>query len=338
MIVQSDLLIKTAITHVIEEARKNPWLIDDILSELTCDPLLKDIYGEKEIARAKEWLANNQINVALRYVNDEMQTPCVTITLGGSSESNEHATLGDADTEVVTLSPKEINRPIPYIIKPFVAAGYDQDTGTVIVPEGVETITVSEGMFVVNPDTGNAYEISKKDGCNLVLKNAPVIDFTSMGVIPQYREWRARVEQAKFKETYSIGCHVSGDPAPLLWLHSILLYGMLRYRESLFEARGLMISSVSSTDLVDRNSHFQNPAGEQVFSRWITLSGIVKNSWIKSPKRVIESLILGEKTDNGFISGVKIIMTEDAPKKAPKTGVWATEPKVDKKKKAIFRA
>lgn len=336
MIVQSDLLIKTAIHHVLEEVKKQPWLLDDILSELTCDPLLSTIYGKKEIDRAKEWLANNQIEILLKFRNDNAPTPYVSISLGSSSEATEHATLGDATSEVKTLTPTQVNKPIPYIIKPFVIQNYDQATGAVEVPDGTQIITVSPGMFLVDPDTGNAYEIEKRDGTHIFLLNQPVITMTKAGVIPQYMEWRARVEQAWFKETYSIGCHVHGDPAPLLWLHSILLYGMLRYRESLFEARGLAISSVASTDLVERTTAFDNPAGEQVFSRWITLTGIVRNTWIKGPQRVIESLVLGEKDEDCYISGVKPIMySTDSDKK--QIGPWGAEKAPTTKKKVVFR-
>lgn len=336
MIVQSDLLIKAAITHILEEVRKNDWLLNDVFSQLTCDPLLKSIYGDKEIARAKEWLENNKIEVLLKYRNDSTQTPYVSIALGSSSEAKEYATLSDSTTTVESLSPKEINKPIPYIAKPFTISSYIQSTGELKVPDSVDLALISAGMLVVNPDNGNAYEISGKTNDGVLLKGAPVVELTTAGVIPEHREWRARREQAQFQESYSIGCHVHGDPAPLIWLHSILLYGMLRYRETLFEARGLQISSISSSDMVERAHGFENPGGEQIFSRWISLTGLVQNTWIKGTHRVIESLVLGEKTENGYISGVKIIECKEGS--SEKKLVWATEERPKTKKKAIFRA
>lgn len=334
MIVQSDLLIKAAITHILEEARKNPWLLDDIFSQLNCDELLKNIYGQKEIDRAKEWLANNKIDVLLKYRTDSQQPPFVSIALGGSSEAREYSTLSDATTEVETLDPKTINKPIPYVVKPFIIEGYDQATGAIKIPDGINILAVSAGMFAVNPDDGNAYEIEKRDGEFIYLKNAPVISFSKMGVIPKYMEWRARREQAQFQETYSIGCHVHGDPAALIWLHSIVLYGMLRYRETLFEARGLAISSVNSSDMVDRSHGFENPGGEMQFSRWITLTGLVNNTWIKGPHRVIESLVVGDK--DSCISGVTIIdSSNDEPQKIGPYGA-SYEP-LSNKKRTIFR-
>jgi hypothetical protein len=322
MIVQSDLLIKTAISHVIEEVRKNPWLVDDILSELTCDPLLSSIYGKKEIDNAKEWLASNKIEILLKYRNDNAPTPYISITLGASTEANEYATMSDSSTETVDLEPSEIQKPIAYVVKPFDIQEYIPESGAIRPPDSVSLLAVADGMFLVDPDTGNAYEIKKSDENFIYLVGNPVINIAKAGVIPKYRHWRARVEQAWFKENYSIGCHVHGDPAPLLWLHSILLYGMLRYRESLFEARGLQISSISSTDLVDRTNSFDNPSGEQVFSRWITLSGVVKNTWIKSPKRIIESLVLGEKGEDSYISGVKVISCSSSKTSKAKKRVY----------------
>jgi hypothetical protein len=49
--------------------------------------------------------------------------------------------------------------------------------------------------------------------------------------------------------------------------------------------------------------------GENVYSRYITLSGQIENSWLKSPKRIIESASLASIPDEegGFRGGIKII-------------------------------
>lgn len=311
-IVQSDLLVRVAILHTLEEIKKNPWLIEDIFSDLIEDPLLKDIYGAKEIASAKEWFANNKIEVYLKYRMDNIQTPCISISLGASNEDDSQATLADQSVEVDEYESDEIDKPIPYIIPPKGGLKYDKSTGILEFPISVDLLGVSAGMLILDPKTGNAYVIESKAGSNGVkIKDKPSLKANNYGVIPQYRVWRVRRERAGFRESYSIGCHVHGDTAPLLWLHSVVLYGLLRYRESLFEARGLQISSLRSTDFVQRAPYSQEGA-ENIYSRYIILDGLVENSWLKAPRRVIESVELIDKKDDGtYNSGIKILSNLD---------------------------
>lgn len=321
-IVQSDLLVRVAIIHTLEEIKKNPWLIEDIFSDLLEDPLLKDIYGAKEIANAKEWFAKNKIEVYLKYRMDNIQTPCISISLGSSSEDDSQATLADQSVYVDEYDADEIDKPIPYILNPIKTLTYDKATGILEFPVEINLIDVSPGMLILDPKTGNAYVIESRAGNNgLKIKDNPSLKASNYGVIPQYRVWRARRERASFRETYSIGCHVHGDTAPLLWLHSVVLYGLLRYRESLFEARGLQISSLKSTDFVQR-APFSQEGGENIYSRYIVLDGLVENSWVKSPKRVLETVSFKEKKNETYSSGIKIISNLD-------TNIAETDPEED---------
>lgn len=321
-IVQSDLLVRVAIIHTLEEIKKNPWLIEDIFSDLLEDPLLKDVYGAKEIANAKEWFINNKIEVYLKYRMDNIQTPCISISLGSSSEDESQSTLADQSIFVEEFDSEDIDKPIPYILKPTGKLVYNKTTGILEFPNSVNLLEVSPGMLILDPKTGNAYVIEGKAGINgLKIKDNPALKTSNYGIIPQYRVWKARRERAGFRETYSIGCHVHGDTAPLLWLHSVVLYGLLRYRESLFEARGLQISSLKSTDFVQR-APFSEEGGENIYSRYIILDGLVENSWIKTPRRVIESAILIDKTNEAYSSGIKILSNLD-------TDIAETDPEND---------
>lgn len=293
---------------MIEELGKNPWLIEDVLSDVVTDPLLSEIYGQKEVDNAKEWFKNNKIAVVMKYRKDQMQFPCVTIAMGSSSESESDARLADQSTEVEELTPEKINKPIPYVIKPFPVTSYA--LGVMALPEDADLSTLAKDMLLMDPATGDAFPIKSISNAGVEIEGAPALTATKYGIIPQYRYFRARREMATFTEAYTIGCHVgSGDPAPLLWLHSIVLYGLLRYRESLFEARGYQISSVSSTDFV-RSTDFEIDR-DAAFSRWINMSGKVENTWLKTPQRVIESTVLSAKDATGVVKRIKIMSNLD---------------------------
>lgn len=93
------------------------------------------------------------------------------------------------------------------------------------------------------------------------------------------------LESLVFKETYSIGCHAAGETTFATYLHSIVVFILLRYKQRLLEARGFERSTVSSSDF-RRNEMFEN---EMVFSRWISLSGYVRNYWPKDVDLLITS-------------------------------------------------
>jgi hypothetical protein len=314
MIFAGDVIIKAAIEQGLEDMRKNVWLLDDVLSQFVKEESLKNKYGQKEIDAAKEWFLNNNISVYLQHRIDKDQLPAVIIGLGYSNELDEMKHMGDLSTEVETLMPSQIGKPIPYVVKPFTPTSYDDSEGTVGFPKELNIQPIAPGMILVDPDTGNGYEIKAiLPGRKIQIEPNLDLDSTRLAVVPKYQFYRVRREHSFFAESYTIGCHVHGDVAPLLWLHAIVAYILLRYRESLLEGRCFSQSKISSSDLMP-NQDMNVPGGENVYSRYITLTGQVENSWLKTPKRVIESAILENEPDKeeGFKGGIKII-SQQAP-------------------------
>lgn len=322
-IFQSDLSIKTAIQLGMDDIRKNLWLIDDILGDALSNPYLTDKYGQKQIDACKEWFSNNQIDIYMSERRDKDRFPCITITLGTSAEKPEMKTMADQSTETIKLLPNKIAKPIPYVVKPFSGFSYDPTSGELSIPPNIQnTNGIAPGMILVDPATSQGYVINDIFTNGIVIEPSLTITAAKLGIVPQYQFYEARIEHSFFQETYNIGCHVHGDPQALLWLHSIVLYSILRYRESLMEAQGFCESVVNSSDL-QTNPQYSGPGGEEVYSRYITLTGQVENSWIKSPRRVIE--VASIKTPNSFVGGIKIISNLDTPNIIDQsTQTWTT--------------
>lgn len=327
MIFQGDVVIREAILKGLDDLRAEPWLIDFIFAQMK-SPTLASKYGQKEIDNAKDWFQNNKIEVNLRYRNDKDHFPSVTIALGGSAEKDELKTLGDLTSETVTLFPKDINKPIKPILSSFVPESFDPSTGAIVVPSSVKVRGLSPGQVIVNSQTGEGAEIIAFQGNTIFIAPDLTLDASRLTVLPQFMFYKARVESTKFQETYQIGCHVHGDPSSLLWLHSIVVYSLLRYRESLLEGMCFDISSISSSDLAP-NQNFEGPGGEIVYSRYISLTGQVENSWIKAPKRIIEAVEVEEvvsEEDQLFKSGIKILSNLDSPQFLDtETDPWTTK-------------
>lgn len=305
---QGDVFFRRVLELVIQDIRQNPWLIDDALSDFVNDPALSGIYGQKEIENAKKWFKDNDISIFLKHRMDLEKMPCLTLSIGSNMEDRSLARLADQTPFYEDYSPSEIGKTIGYIVKPFEYDSYDQDTGVFIVMNQ-DISLVQPGMVAIDPDSGVGFVVSKINPNGFSIAEGAEFVGSKVGILPQYRIFRAKREMATFQERITIGCHVHGDPNALLWLYTIMMYGFLRYREGLLEARGFQLSNVETSDMI-RNENFES-FGENVYSRFIVITGQVENTWVKSPKRFIETIRLGEfDQNNEQVSPGLIIINE----------------------------
>ncbi len=312
-IFQGDLIIKTAIELAIDDMRKNPWLIEDVFSSLNENPILKKRYGMKEIARAKEFIINNQIDIYMHHRLDKMNYPCITISIGNSTEDKALATLGDGSVAFEEYDANEIGKPIKFLVAPFKPVSYDKVTGILEMPESIEEYRyLGAGMLLLDPKTGGAWTIIGKAGTHgIQIAAGTKLPKGDLAIIPRYHLYKARRERAISQEQYNIGCHVHGDPSTLIFLFGVVKYGLFRYREGLLEHNNFQLSNLTCTDMI-KNDHMNE---ENIYSRWITLSGQVEESWIKTPKRFIEAIDLNDPDRGDSVvleSGIKIL-SKDAP-------------------------
>lgn len=324
-IFQGDILIKMAIELGMDDMRKNPWLIDHMLSDLVNISYVADKYGRKQIDACKEWFLNNNVDIYMRDLRDKDRLPCVTIGVDASNEKPDMKSMADQSTETMTLLPNEINKKIPYVIPPFTPTGYNADTGTISVDPSLPLQLVAPGMIVVNPANSQGFTVLSIAPNSILIEPGLQFQASQLGILPQYMFYKARVEHTFFNETYSIGCHAHGDAQNVLWLHSIVLYCILRYRESLLEANGFAESSVNSASLTP-NPNYTGPGGAEAWMRRITIAGQVENSWVKSPKRIIENVTFAQNLNDEYVGGIKILSNLDAPPFIDKTQeAWYTD-------------
>ena len=285
---QGDVFFRRIIELTLQDIRENDWLLDDILSDFVTDPMLSEIYGQKEIENAKKWFKENEISIFLPHRMDMEKFPCITISIGSNSEDRRLARLADQTECVETYEASDIGKTIQYVTQPFVYTTYTQATGFFEVPAEIDMTIIQPGMVAIDPATGGGYVVVSKSNNGFFIAENTVVTAVQIGILPQYRIWRARREIATFQERVTLGCHVHGDPSTLLWLYSIMMYGLLRYREGILESRNFQLSNIETTDMI-RNENFGS-VGENAYSRFITISGQVENTWIKAPKRIIESV------------------------------------------------
>lgn len=264
--------------------KRQPWLLDYVFQQLVNDPLLAQKYGQKQIDAAKEWFLNTKIQVDSNLRKDEAKFPAISIAL--SQGNDDDPSLGEINYEPV----EEIDTAWPALSDPFDPVSFIQSSGRMTVPLAVaDQVRLAEGLLVVTKG-GNSYEIVDSiDETSFRLATNITDDFKGAMIKPPRPAFAVSLESTFHKESYQIGCHVNSDPAHLIWLDSIVYWCLQRYKQSLLEARGLERVSIQRSDF-GQNQAFDQESGQTVLTRWLTVSGVVKQGWIKDIKPKINSV------------------------------------------------
>lgn len=280
-ITQSDVLIRGAITAAIADLRANPWLLDYVFRSLSRDSLTSEEYGEFEIAQAKKWFLRTSIPVSMSDRLDSPTFPIITISLRESVEAE--ATTGD-----VHYQPNEDTEgEWPILAGPLVAESYDIVTGNLTFKaKDLGDLELVAAMVVIDR-VGRIHEVLSVPSENVVAISPGIqADFSKALVKGARPRFVTQLESLSFKETYSIGCHVSGEPVHLTYLHSILVFILLRYKETLIEKRGFERTTIASEEF-HVNENFES---ERVYSRFVSITGFVRQYWPKFAFERIESI------------------------------------------------
>jgi len=316
-IFQTDALLKTILEESLQDVKNNLWLVEYILEDFTQNKFLRTKFGQKQIAAAKEFFLNNNVNVQLQFSKDKEKFPAIFLTMGSSNEFQENRTMGDVGERNIILQPSQVGLKIPYVVPPFIPTSFDVATGTIGVPEGIDLMPVSPGMVVLNPENGNGYPVISINGQSIMVQAGIELDASQLGVVPQYRYFQSRLGRSFFEETWAMTI-ATNDPQTLLWLHSLVVYTLLRYRE-FFEHNGFLETKLNSTDIF--TPEFSNAGGEEIYCRQVTMSGRVVQSWIRGLHKKIESVLIRDinpaavtlADPSGYVGGIRIVSNLTTP-------------------------
>ena len=279
---QSDVIIRTALIAGMADMRAKPLLLDYVFASLPRDELTFKDYGEKSLDAAKNWFLNTEVPVSMVPRIDEGKWPRITIALAESNEIEN--TLGDVHYEPIEYIQ---DGQWPTLAGPFTPVSYDAITGKVTLPQQVATeIQVAPGMYLIDKVGREHLILGMGANDEAYIKEGTIVDFRDSllkGVKPMTA---VHLRSAAFKETYHIGIHVGSEPVYLTWLHAIVQFVLLRYRPALLEARGFERSAIISSDF-RKDETFE---GELVFSRFITINGVVRNYWPQEITSTVNSV------------------------------------------------
>jgi len=286
---QSDVLIRAAIIAGIDEIRQKPWLLDYVFSWLPNDPLTSKTYGAKELQEAKNWFLSTEVAVVMAYRTDQPQLPCIGIELVESTEA--HATIGDVHYETSEdVAANEVAIEPDKIVGPFTPKAYDIETGIVTMPDNQSTAKVFAGMYIFDTVANRGYQISEVlSDQTFKLDDGTKANFTNCYIAGRDAFWTIPLYSMVFRESYRMRCFVTASPIHLSFLYSVLLFVLMRGKKDLLEARGFENFTIAGSGFAGAQMP-NNP--EMIFTRDITVTGIVRQYWPGNPGRKLDGILV----------------------------------------------
>lgn len=271
-----DLIIETTIRDGLAYLKANPSVVDDIFS-----PLLKGYaarkYGSTEIARIKALLAEKEIAVAHSFHEAAAKSPSYSIQLGNEAEAKDRAHLNDFEMDVrEPLSAPELSALEK--ITNLIPTSYDSFSGKVSVDDSVDTSVINAG-YIYKDGSGVEFEIQR--GCSnipgnkffFILKGQDP-DIVNPGLV------KSSITESQYEQKGDtsrvhilIGVHTK-DALLTKYLYAILKYIMKSRKADLIK-RCFLNSTFQGSDFTRDLQYL----GDQVFTRFFTISGEVDDTW-----------------------------------------------------------
>lgn len=277
---QSDVIIRSAIIAGLEELRDNPWLLDFCFRGLRYDGLTSEEYGDREIQNAVRWFLSTRVDVRMADIPDVPSFPLINIMLHSSVE--DAPTLGDVHYDpVLSFGPREVGRRQAAVIESFTPSSVEDQVVT--LPPTLSTAAIVPGVHILfDPAYNLGYPIERiVSDRSFQIVGTPK-NLAGLRVLPKDDTYAVNFESSVFRETYIIGVHAVSEQKYAIYLHSVLMFLLLRNRQRLLEGRGFDRTTITSGPL-DENQFFAS--AERVFSRTVQVAGYVRQYW---PKAVSE--------------------------------------------------
>jgi len=302
-IFQADLILYSALNVALADMRRNTFVLDEAYGCVTQDPFLKDAYGQKEVERLKATLKKElHIFMGHRPV-DMMKFPCYVIKIGGGQEDAAKDALGDSfQSEIVdaTTLGGAFNE-TPNISGPITPINYDQLSGQLTFDEAtnLDILNVYEGHYVYDSINNNYYDIKLvTSSATLLIEAGSLPNLTNMYITRKKNSIGHTKRSIWAYETHTIDIYAT-DATEVIYMWTILMYLLGRYKKQLLDARGFSVSTLGYSEIYKVNEEDPN----NLFGRSVTIKGRVEHTWIESSAPVLEGL--------GF--DLKIIDMQTAP-------------------------
>lgn len=288
-----ELIIESLIRDGIDNVRNDPKIIDDLFAQLTRNYNLRK-YGAAEITKIKALVAK-EIAVTFSYHEVDAKVPCFSIMIGSDTESAKRDHLGDyyaGETEEITDSEElqALRR-----VENLEIISYNELTGEVAVADSADLSEVYRNLIYVD-SANNEFVIT--GGINnlpgqktfFIQKQAEVDFSDNNGYIKSSLDYKQfEVKGVTSDVQLILGVH-SKDALTTKWLYVLLKYFILSRKKDMIK-RGLYLAMFSGSDF----NRDQEYVADHVFTRFLTISGKVDDTWRSDQVVLIDNIEIDAK-------------------------------------------
>lgn len=293
MIFQTDLIWYSSLMAGLADLRKNRFVLEDAYSNMMCDPYLKDAYGKKEIENFKAFLDRKIYVFTEHRLPDQATFPCIVIKVGPGDEDKAKDAMGDGyqQDKVDPATLGGVFQSPQILVPPCTPEDYDVMTGQVTFGEDVNLTksNVYEGQYVYDEVNKKAYQIQLViNDATLLLEEGlnPPPNLTGMTIRPTQNLVGHTRRSIWAWEKVELELFAS-DAVEVLYLYTIVMTMLIRYKKNLWDARNWAIASVSYSDL-QKASPPDDP--NNLYGRTISVSGRVEHSAIESTTPLLDGV------------------------------------------------
>ena len=281
-----DLIIEATIRDGLLYLAQNPSRVDDIFAPML-SAFASRKYGQSEINKIKTALQTQNIAIVHSFHLAEAKAPCYSIQLGAENEAKERAHLNDFEEQVqVPITDVSTLIRVPN----FVPTGYDITSGKVSVDDSVDLDPAHPGFIFVDA-SGNEQEIQpgmSNDAGNkffFLPRNGNAPNISGNCYIKTFLSYTQHEEKGYSSAiNILVGVHTK-EPLFTKYLYVILKYILASRKHDLIQ-RGLVNSTFSASDFT-RDLAYE---GDQVFTRFFTISGQVDDTWYSDETQLIDNV------------------------------------------------
>lgn len=284
-----ELIVESLIRDGLLNVKNKPEIIDDVFSQLTKGYARK--YGETELAKIKAFL-QKEIAVVYSYSQVDHQKNTISIMVGSDNEDRGRDRLGDYESSVEEqiADPEELEA--LHRVENITVTGYNPTTGQMTVADSTDLSQVYKGLIFVDngdrefPILGGINNTPGEKGF-FIMKQADELDTTDPAgnLIKSSLDYRQyEVKGITSDVTLVLGVH-SKDVLTTKYLYVLLKYFLLSRKPDMIK-RGLMVATLSGSDF-HRDSQF---AGDQVYVRFLTITGKVEDTWRSDQVQLIDNV------------------------------------------------
>lgn len=284
-----ELVVESVIRDGLANLRANPQIVDDVFGMFLRKPFQRK-YGQKELDKIKKMVVEKQIAVVFSYYEVDSQSPCFSIMVGTDDDDKRTASLGDFRRDVFEdkTDPDSLAKLI--LVDQTIVQSWDPQSGELVLSNDADLSQVTKNNLVVNEnnveytvsavvDTPTLKAVYVKNGESDSFEINDVVTIKSSLDFNKYE-----VNGVNSDVKVVIGVHTK-DALTTKYMYLLLKHLLLSRKKDLIK-RCLIVSSFSGSDF-GRDIQY---AGDRVYTRFLTLTGKVEDSWKQSEVTLIEDI------------------------------------------------